>query len=72
MKIKDFLSLAYLLSACAMLSIGRIYDERLDFFDIRFSLLLTIIYFISTLVFLFSIRKLKFTKTKLTFLLLYL
>ena len=72
MKIKDFLSLAYLLSACAMLSIGRIYDERLDFFDIRFSLLLTIIYFISTIVFLFSIRKLKFTKTKLTFLLLYL
>ena len=55
MKVKNIFSLIFLLSACAILAIGRIYDERLDFFDIRFSLILSIIYIASSFVLITSI-----------------
>ncbi len=71
MKVKNIFSVIFLLSACAMLAIGRVYDERLDFFEIRFSLILSLIYFVSSGVLIASIRGIKLGKSKNTLLLFY-
>ena len=60
MKIKELIYLIFILAASAMLSIGRFYDERLDFFEIKFSLILSLTYFLSTVVLISSIRKTSF------------
>ena len=71
MKAKNIFSVIFLLSACAMLAIGRIYDERLDFFEVRFSLILSLIYIVSSFALVVSIRDIKLGKTKSTLLLFY-
>ena len=71
MKAKNIFSVIFLLSACAMLAIGRVYDERLDFFEIRFSLILSLIYIVSSGVLIASIRGIKLGKSKNTLLLFY-
>ena len=71
MKVKNIFSIIFLISACAMLAIGRVYDERLDFFEIRFSLILSLIYIVSSGVLIASIRGVKLGKSKNTLLLFY-
>ena len=71
MRSKDILSAIFLLASCAMLAIGRIYDERLDFFEIRFSLILSLIYIVSSFILIISIKKIKIGKSKNTLLFLY-
>jgi len=64
MKYKNIFSWLYLLLACAMLAIGRLYDERLEFFGINFSLILSISFLLLSIPLLFSIKKIKFYSTK--------
>jgi O-antigen ligase len=71
MKVNNIFSWIFLLSACAILAIGRIYDERLDFFDIRFSLILSIIYIASSFVLITSIKNIKLGKCKNTLVVFY-
>ena len=65
MKVKELIYLIFILAASAMLSIGRFYDERLDFFEIKFSLILSLTYFFSTFVLISSIRKTSIEKSKI-------
>ena len=65
MKVKELIYLIFILAASAILSIGRFYDERLDFFEIKFSLILSLTYFFSTFVLISSIRKTSIEKSKI-------
>ena len=71
MKAKDILSIIFLLAACAMLAVGSIYDERLDFLEIRFSLILSFFYIVSSFILVLSIKNIKIGKSKATLLFLY-
>ena len=64
MKYKNIFSLLYLLLACAMLAIGRLYDERLEFFGINLSLILSISFLLFSIPLLFSIKNIKIYSTK--------
>ena len=64
MKYKNIFSWLYLLLACAMLAIGRLYDERLDFFGINLSLILSVSFLLLSIPLLFSIKKIKIYSTK--------
>ncbi len=65
MKVKELIFLIFTLAAAAMLAIGRFYDERLDFFEIKFSLILSLTYFFSTFVLISSIRKTSLETSKI-------
>jgi len=54
-----------------MLAIGRIYDERLDFLEIRFSFILSLVYIVSSCILITSIKNVRLGKTKKTLLLFY-
>jgi len=71
MRVKDIFSWIFLFSASAMLAIGRIYDERLDVFEIKFSLILSLVYIVSICILITSIKNVKLGKTKKTLLLFY-
>ena len=71
MRVKDIFSWIFLFSACAMLAIGRIYDERLDFLEIRSSLILSLVYIVSSCILITSIKNVKLGKTKKTLLVFY-
>tara|TARA_B100001758_G_C18403714_1_gene610634 strand:- start:30 stop:1268 length:1239 start_codon:yes stop_codon:yes gene_type:complete len=71
MKVKNIFSWIFLFSACAMLAIGRIYDERLDFFEIRFSLILSVIYIVSSFILITSIKQIRLESSKRTLLFFY-
>ena len=67
MSVKKIVSWIFLFSSCALLAIGRVYDERLEFFGVNGGLFLTVIYLFSILVMLFSIKKIILSKSKLLF-----
>jgi len=71
MKAKDILSVIFLLASCAMLAVGSIYDERLDFLEIRFSLILSFFYIVSSFILVLSIKNIKIGKSKASLLFLY-
>tara|TARA_B110000240_G_scaffold159518_1_gene177947 strand:- start:1299 stop:1826 length:528 start_codon:yes stop_codon:yes gene_type:complete len=62
----------FLLSSCAFLAIGRVYDERLEIADINIGVLLSVIYFVSVIFILFSIKKTILSKSKVLFYSFYL
>ena len=64
MKYKNIFVWLYLLLSCAMLAIGRLYDERLEFFGINLSLILSISFLFFSTPLLFSIKKIKIYSTK--------
>ena len=64
MKYKNSFSWMYVLLACAMLAIGRLYDERLEFFGVNLSIILSITFLIFSIPLLFSIKKIKIYSTK--------
>ena len=47
MRNKSIFSWVFMLSACALLAIGRVYDERLVIANINLVVLVSIIYFVS-------------------------
>jgi len=67
MRIKNIFSWIYILLACAMLAIGRLYDERLEFFGINLSVILSISFLLLSIPLLFSIKRVKLFNTKRLF-----
>jgi len=65
-------SWVFMLSACALLAIGRVYDERLVIANINLALLISIIYLVSVVFILFSVKKTILSKSKVLFYLFYL
>ena len=61
-----------MLTSCALLAIGRLYDERLEFININLSILISSIYVVSVICILLSINKIILSKTKFLFYLFYL
>jgi O-antigen ligase len=72
MKIKDLFIWVFMLSSCALLAIGRVYDERLEIAGINIGVFLSVIYLISVVFMLFSIKKIILSKSKILFWLFYL
>ncbi|MGY8932524.1 MAG: hypothetical protein ACKVH2_07420, partial [Flavobacteriales bacterium] len=64
MKYKNSFSWIYILLACAMLAIGRLYDERLEFFGINLSIILSITFLVFSIPLLFSIKNIVIYSTK--------
>ncbi len=54
----------FIISACGLLAIGRLYDVRLSFYGINLVSILSILYFFSCSYLVFSTRNIVFTKTK--------
>jgi len=50
-------SWVFMLSACALLAIGRVYDERIVIANINLVVLVSIIYLVSVAFILFSVKK---------------
>jgi len=72
MRNKSLFSWVFMLSACALLAIGRIYDERLVIANINLAVLVSIIYLVSVVFVLFSVKKTILSKSKVLFYLFYL
>jgi len=72
MRNKSLFSWVFMLSACALLAIGRVYDERLVIANINLVVLVSIIYFVSVVFVLFSVKKTILSKAKVLFYLFYL
>ena len=62
----------FMLTACALLAIGRLYDERLVFANINLTIFISSFYIASVITILLSIKKIIFSKTKILFYLFYL
>jgi len=71
MKGNTFFSWVFMFSACSLLAIGRIYDERLSILDVNFSVIISVIYLFAVVNILFSITKVSINKTKFSFYLFY-
>ena len=57
----------YLFSAAAMLSIGHLYDERLEIYNINIPLIISIFYFISSLLLILKNKKITMSVSKFVF-----
>ena len=62
----------FMLSACALLAIGRVYDERLTFANINLAIIISGFYIVSVIYILLTIKKIILSKTKVVFYLFYL
>ena len=58
MKINNLFTFIFVLTAAAELAIGRIYDERLSFLGFNLSILLSFVFLLFSLIFIFSTKKL--------------
>ena len=56
MLVKNIISWIFLFASCALLAIGRVYDERLEFFGVNGGLFITVVYLFSVFLMLFSIK----------------
>jgi len=56
MLFKNLYSWSYILLAAAMIAIGRVYDERIEVFGVNFSIILSVLYIITSIPLLVSIR----------------
>ncbi len=72
MLVEKYSSWIFILSSCSLLAIGRVYDERLEIFGVNIGVILCVIYFISVIFMLFSIKKTILSKSKVLFYLFYL
>ena len=64
MKFKNLTTLLFLFSASAELAIGRLYDERLSILEINFSVVLSLIFVITSILFISSIKKVVMSRAK--------
>ena len=64
MKFKNLITLLFLFSASAELAIGRLFDERLSIFGINVSVVLSLIFVITSILFIASIKKVVMSKAK--------
>ena len=64
MKGNVFFSWIFMFSACAMIAIGRMYDDRLELFGINIPLIISIVFFFSSALFIMSLKEITITKSK--------
>ena len=64
MKIKYIYTWIFALLASAVIAIGRIYDERLEFISINFSIALSVFYILFSIPLLLSIKSIRLNFTK--------
>ena len=72
MSAKTIISWIFLFLSCALLAIGRVYDERLEIAEINLGIFLSVIYLVSVIFMLFSIKKTILSKSKVLFYSFYL
>ena len=72
MSAKTIYSWIFLFLSCALLAIGRVYDERLEIAEINLGIFLSVIYLVSVIFMLFSIKKTILSKSKVLFYSFYL
>ena len=72
MSAKTINSWIFLFFSCALLAIGRVYDERLEIAEINLGIFLSVIYLVSIIFMLFSIKKTILSKSKVLFYSFYL
>ena len=72
MKGNAFFSWAFMFSACALLAIGRVYDDRLVIAGINLVVIVSVVYLISVLILFSSIKKTVFSKSKILLYFFYL
>ena len=65
MKGNAFFSWVFMFSACALLAIGRVYDDRLVIAGINLVVIVSVVYLISVLILFFSIKNTVFSKSKI-------
>ena len=72
MSAKTIISWIFLFLSCALLAIGRVYDERLEIAEINLGIFLSVFYLVSVIFMLFSIKKTILSKSKVLFYSFYL
>jgi O-antigen ligase len=72
MKSNKLFSWVFMLSACALLAIGRVYDERLVIAGFNLVLFICLFFLVSIVFLLFSIKKMVLSKSKVLFYMFYL
>ncbi|MDB9895771.1 hypothetical protein OAC72_03035 [Flavobacteriales bacterium] len=71
MKINSLLSFFFVLAASAEIAIGRIYDERLSIYGLNLSILISVVFFISSIFIFASFKKIIITSSKVYLLLFF-
>jgi len=69
---RNIFSWLFIFAACALLAIGRVYEERLIIANINLALIISFFYIVLVTFLLFSIKKIVLSKTKFLFYLFYL
>ena len=72
MKVNNLFNWVFLLSACALLAIGRVYDERLTIYSVNLVIVISLVYISALAFILFSVKSIGWSKSKLLFYSLYL
>ena len=72
MKVNNLFNWVFLLSACALLAIGRVYDERFTIYSVNLVIVLSLVYISALPFILFSVKSIVWSKSKLLFYSLYL
>jgi len=72
MKVNNLFNWVFLLSACALLAIGRVYDERFTIYSVNLVIVLSLVYISALAFILFSVKSIVWSKSKLLFYSLYL
>ena len=62
MKGNVFFYWLFMFSACAMIAIGRVYDDRLELLGINIALIISVIFFLSSLLLIMSLKKINIYK----------
>ena len=65
MRIKSLFLFIFILSACAELAIGRLYDERLSIYGVNLSILIGIVFLFTSIVLLSSIKRVTLNRPKI-------
>ena len=71
MKGNAFFSWVFMFSACAMIAIGRVYDDRLELFGVNITVIISIIFFLTSFLLIMSLKKITITKSKFLLYLFY-
>ena len=72
MSFEYIIKFIFIFSSCGLISIGYFFDERLDFYGINLSTVISIFYSISAFLLLIQIKTIKFTKPKFVLYFFYL
>ena len=72
MKFHNLLSFFFVLSASAVIAIGRLYDERLSLFGINISIVISFVFLFTSVLYIYSIKSIKISKPKFNLFLFYL